>query len=1634
MPIEADTALYGFNVLGTTKVISTGSTVISAQLGVTDGEVSGFPPGVVLKQPIHVKDETAVRARQNAVAIFNNAISRTPNYTYTSINLGGMFLKPGIHEIDGKTQLSGELTLNGENNRSAIFIFHVKGDLEIQNSATITRENPSNSASANVFWIVDGDVTVGASADLFGNIIAKGTITLGDNTSLIGRVVSLEGEVRLTNNQISVPADLEVTISRTKGRNEDEELYVLGEKIIYTIKANNKGPIDEADIRVTNIQFPGNVESYSSTVGQTYDSNTGTWEVGTLQYEEVATLTIVTVVNKSGNGSVSASIVGGGTDEIYGNNYFADGFCIMLGEAGAVTGDTELCAGTTAEYSIEDVPGATGYNWKVPAGWTVTGSGTKVSITAGTESGSIRVAVINICGELVTPRLPVTVFPDVPAKPGTITGPANVCINETNTPVTYTIEPVERAKTYTWTLPTGWTMVADNGTSVTVVPGGDNTVKSLTVVASNICGDSEPTTFQIQPFLKAPAMPGPISGLSSVCATTTSTTYEVAAQADAISYTWTVPDSWKILTGEGTNIIEVEPSAETGTISVKAVNSCGESPARTFTVASITAPPAAPLAISGATTVCSGGSNIEYSVEGDASVSEYYWYVPTGWTIISGQRTRKIIVAVGTSGGKIIVQAKNDCGVGGSKSIEVSTLQNAPATPLTIKGTEYGCANNTPFTYRTDPVPGASSYNWTVPEGWQIISGHRTTTITVLMGATAGNVTVSASNACGVSEPKALWVQPSTTPPIKPYGIIGETRVCVGQEGIVFSLNPVDNTLEYIWAVPDGWTITSGQGTTTITVTAGASSGSITVSASNDCGASLPAQLQVAPTADPPVTPVAINGSTRVCVGQQGVVYAVDPVPGAATYIWEILKADGSGTATDWRINSGQLSNSVNVTAGTTEALISVVAVNACGQQSPAKTVAIVFRAPPAPAVSITGEAVPCMGFTYTYAVNDVPDASNYVWELPEGWQIIGANDGKSITVKPSSTGGRIRVAAANSCGTSDFVSMVVNPSTDIPVTPGEIQGGADACVNGVITYSIAAVSNARSYKWVVPAGWQIMSGQGTVSISVKVGASGGTISVATENDCGEGTPRTKAVTTSTAPPAKPGIITGDIQVCRGSNQVYTIEPVNGAVSYNWTFPEGWEIVAGQDTRTVTVKAGSVAGTVTVTAQNGCGTNTGESLAVVPVEGAPAKPKEIINNNGNFCGGTDNLVFRIPDVATATSYTWLVPAGWQITAGQGTTQITVKAGTTSGQVTVVASNACGQGETSSLAVAPQAPLVAPLQITGPAYPCNQNSTAVYSVSEVAGADHYLWSLPSGWTIISGEGTSKIEVVVVGAGGAVSVKAGNTCGYTTEISLEVQTVSEAPIAPANIEGDLTICASTTATYSVEPSATAISYTWTLPTGWQIISGEGTSEITVKVGSASGEISVSANNNCGSSTSTVKPVVSVPMIAISSIIDRSSPCTGLVYEVASSSGAVDYVWNVPAGWVITSGQGTTRITVTPGEGTGVITVAANNGICLSEPMASLTPDLNLLNSGIVFPNVFTPNNDGNNDTWEIESIMNFPDNDITVINRWGSEVFRSKSYKNGWTGDNLSEGTYYYIARVKLCDGTDKVFKGYVMIVR
>ncbi len=78
-------------------------------------------------------------------------------------------------------------------------------------------------------------------------------------------------------------------------------------------------------------------------------------------------------------------------------------------------------------------------------------------------------------------------------------------------------------------------------------------------------------------------------------------------------------------------------------------------------------------------------------------------------------------------------------------------------------------------------------------------------------------------------------------------------------------------------------------------------------------------------------------------------------------------------------------------------------------------------------------------------------------------------------------------------------------------------------------------------------------------------------------------------------------------------------------------------------------------------------------------------------------------------------------------------------------------------------------------------------------------------------------------------------------------------------------------------------------------------------------------------------------------------------------------------------------------------------------------------------IFVPNVFTPNNDGINDFFEVNTDLSV---DLKVFDRNGKAIFEQDDYQNNWNGNDLMSDTYYY--SLNLSDGD--VCNGWVQILR
>ncbi len=154
------------------------------------------------------------------------------------------------------------------------------------------------------------------------------------------------------------------------------------------------------------------------------------------------------------------------------------------------------------------------------------------------------------------------------------------------------------------------------------------------------------------------------------------------------------------------------------------------------------------------------------------------------------------------------------------------------------------------------------------------------------------------------------------------------------------------------------------------------------------------------------------------------------------------------------------------------------------------------------------------------------------------------------------------------------------------------------------------------------------------------------------------------------------------------------------------------------------------------------------------------------------------VAYQVPAITDATGYTWTLPSGATITSGSGTRSVTIfyGSGASSGVLSVKGNNACGSGSTSQKNITLLEVPSAAGAITGNDLVCREE-TVNYSVGAIADADFYLWSLPPGADIESGDSTTNIVVKYdnTALSGNIRVKGENTCGLGTESALPVSVV-------------------------------------------------------------------------------------------------------------------------------------------------------------------------------------------------------------------------------------------------------------------
>ena len=377
-----------------------------------------------------------------------------------------------------------------------------------------------------------------------------------------------------------------------------------------------------------------------------------------------------------------------------------------------------------------------------------------------------------------------------------------------------------------------------------------------------------------------------------------------------------------------------------------------------------------------------------------------------------------------------------------------------------------------------------------------------------------------------------------------------------------------------------------------------------------------------------------------------------------------------------------------------------------------------------------------------------------------------------------------------------------------------------------------------------------------------------------------------------------------NVSICSNNSIALSVVSPTGSTNFNWyNAPSGGTLLHPNSASYTTPVLNSTTTYYVANVNSTTSCISNYRTPVIVTVGSSSSVNIIPNGPTSICGNGSVIL----DAGNMyASYLWQ----------NNSTAETITA-TTAGLYTVHVSDANGCTGSGSINVS-----ITPLPgnattVNGPSTLC-VGSNATFTTPTVANATGYQWVVPNGISIVSGQGTNTINIVVSSnVSGNISVSPSNSCGNGNSTSILV-TVSDAPDNPLSISGPNSVCAGEIATYTIPYVTGATGYQWDVPSTTSIVSGNGTNSISLDWGSATtGTISVTPYNSCGNSipSSIYVTVSQLPPSVTGNINGPLFVCHGDMtnYYITPVNNATGYIWEVPLGISIAGGQNTNTITV-------------------------------------------------------------------------------------------------------------------------
>jgi hypothetical protein len=194
--------LRTFAVLGGTTSTCTGASTITGDVGVSPGpSIVGFPSPCTDVGTVRVPPDPLPATAQGELTAAYTTLAGLPCAATVGPDLTGLTLTQGVYCVGAAvSNLTGTLTLNGQGNPNAVWVFQMSSTLITSSGSTVLLTNSANACS--VEWQVSSSATLGSGTTFVGNILALTAITMNSGATLTGRALARNAAVTLNTNNI----------------------------------------------------------------------------------------------------------------------------------------------------------------------------------------------------------------------------------------------------------------------------------------------------------------------------------------------------------------------------------------------------------------------------------------------------------------------------------------------------------------------------------------------------------------------------------------------------------------------------------------------------------------------------------------------------------------------------------------------------------------------------------------------------------------------------------------------------------------------------------------------------------------------------------------------------------------------------------------------------------------------------------------------------------------------------------------------------------------------------------------------------------------------------------------------------------------------------------------------------------------------------------------------------------------------------------------------------------------------------------------------------------------------------------------------------------------------------------------